>query len=134
MQKKKGDANNARQDSPVKELDEKETLMHYNAVLIEELNSKMQLVLELVKASHEETGRRFASMEEKFERRFATLELALRSFKDETDKRFSAQELGFRGLKDDMADMERRICSKINRIAERCDNHECRLGALEANQ
>ncbi len=170
MTNKKVVEKRARLDTPVEKLGKKETLMHYNAILIEELNAKMQLVLECVKASHEETGRRFVSLEEKFEQRFTALELALRVQKDDTDRRFASLEekfeqrftalelalrvqkddtdrrfakfeqrfdtleLGLRSLKDDMADMERRLSSKINRIAERCENHECRLGAIEARQ
>jgi len=38
-------------DTPVEKLGQRETMMHYNAVLIEELNSKMQLVIESMQAS-----------------------------------------------------------------------------------
>jgi hypothetical protein len=53
---------------------------------------------------------------------------------DRVEGRLTTLELAFRGLKDDMIDMERRICSKINRLIERDDSHECRLAALEAGQ
>ena len=92
---KKGRGREAKVNTPIEELDQKETLMHYNAVLIEEQNSKFQLVLERMDALSEQVDRKIEA------------------------------------LRDDMLDMERRICSKINRITER---HECRLATLEANQ
>ncbi|MFA4874601.1 MAG: hypothetical protein WC956_00235 [bacterium] len=124
MAKKKGVEKVARLDTPVEDLDEKETLMHYNAVLIEELNSKIQLILECVKASSDELGGRISSLES----RIINLETRVTNL----ENRISTLELAFRNLKDDMLDMERRICSKINRVAERCENYECRLVALES--
>lgn len=108
MVKKKGSAKEAKVNTPIQNLDQKETLMHYNAVLIEEQNSKFQIVLE----------------------RMDVLAAEVR----ENSKRLTTVEHAIRGLKDDMIDMERRICSKINRITDRCERHECRLNALEANQ
>lgn len=116
MSKKKGRAKEARVNTPIGELDQKETLMHYNAVLSEEIRSKLDLVLESVEESRRETNGKIDSLREYVDRRFSTIELA------------------FRGLKDDSIDMERRICSKLNRVIERTDNHEYRLTALEANQ
>lgn len=37
-------------DTPLDQLGEKDTIMHYNAVLIEEMNGQMKLVLEYVAA------------------------------------------------------------------------------------
>ena len=88
MVKKKG----AEKDAPVGKLDKKESLMHYNAVLIEELDSRMRLVLECVKASAEETARRFTLLEKKLDQRTSTLELGFPSLKDEMDRRFAALE------------------------------------------
>ena len=133
MSKKKGRAKEARVNTPIEELDQKETLMHYNAVLMEEQKSMLKLVLERmdvltdrfdgltdrVDGLTDRVDRGFKETNERFER---------------VESRLSTVELAFRGLKDDMIDMERRICSKINRVAERGDNHECRLSALEASQ
>ncbi len=108
--------------------------MHYNAVLIEDLNSKIQLILEgieCVKASNEELGRRISGLENRIsglETRVTSLETRVTNL----ENRISTLELAFRSLKDDILDMERRICSKINRVAERCENYECRLVALES--
>ena len=97
---RKGRPDKARKDTPLEELDQKETLMHYNAVIVEELRSNMQLVLECVRSNSQ---------------RLAIVEQAIHA------------------LKEDMLDMERRICSKINRMTERCQSHESRIGALEAH-
>ncbi|MFA4973782.1 MAG: hypothetical protein WC683_14315 [bacterium] len=122
MLKKKARAKEARVDTPVEELNQKETLMHYNAVLIEDQNSKFRLVLERMDVLTTEVRENSRDMK------------ALRTSHDESNMRLSNLELVFRGLKDDILDMERRICSKINRITERCEKHDCRLTALEANQ
>lgn len=87
-------------NTPIQNLEQKETMAHYNAVMLEDLHSKMDLLLEGFQANSE---------------------------------RLTAVENGLRSLSEDMIDMERRICSKINRITERCERHDCRLDALEAN-
>ena len=129
MKKKNRRAKEARADTPVKELTEKETLVHYNSVLAEDLNSKMQLVLECVQAMTQ----RFESVESRLdsiENRLSIVGQVVQA----NSQRLSTVEHALRALKEDMLDMERRICSKINRIAERCESHECRLTTLEAHQ
>ena len=147
MAKKKGRDAEAKVNTPVQDLDQKETLMHYNAVLMEEQKSMLKLVLERMDVLTD----RFDGLTDRVDgltdrvdgltdRVDGLTDRVDRGFK-ETNERFervesrlSTMELAFRGLKDDMIDMERRICSKINRVAERGDNHECRLSALEASQ
>ena len=121
--------------TPVKELNEGDTIVHYNAVLIEDLNSKMQLVLECVQVMAERMDKLESRME-KLESRMEKLENRMEKLENRMDGlegRVSTVEFAVRGLKDDTLDMERRICSKINRITERCQNHERRFDALEAS-
>lgn len=116
MSKKKGRAEEARVNTLIEELNTKETIMHYNAVLLEEQNSKFQLVLERMDALSEQVDRKIQAIDHKIE-----------ILSEKVDRKIEA-------LRDDMLDMERRICSKINRLIERGDNHECRIAAIEASQ
>ncbi len=127
-------AKGARMDTPVEQLGEKETLVHYNAVLLEDLKSTLQLVLEAVQANAD----RITSLEQAVRAntdRITSLEQAVRANTD----RITTLENAVRGLKDDlldmdrrMTDMERRICSRIDLIAERCDGYDRRFATLEA--
>ena len=92
-------------DTPIDELEEKETIMHYNAVMIEELNSKIQLVLECVQASTKQLDDKIESKVE--------------SLRTELLNKIEILRLEFR--------------FKFDRITERCESHDCRLTALEGN-
>lgn len=129
MPKRKGRAKEAKVDTPIQDLDQKETIMHYNAVLIEEQNSKFQLVLERLEAVIDKVDGLAVDV-----RKNGEDVRELKTSHDVSNKRLSTLEHAFRCLKDDILDMERRICSKINHIAEHCERHECRLTAIEANQ
>jgi hypothetical protein len=124
MPKKKGRPDKARKDTPLEELDQKETLVHYNSVIVEELRSNMQLVLECVQAN----SQRLSAIEQIVQgnsQRLSALEQAVKA----NSQRLDVVERAIHALKEDVLDMERRICSKINRIAERCDGFEGRIGA-----
>lgn len=108
---KKGRGREAKVNTPIGELDQKETLMHYNAVLMEEQSSMIKLILE-----------RMDGLREQVDQKTDSLRVKIDAFRSHTEKRFSVIEHAVRGLKDDMIDMERRICSKLNRVAERGDN------------
>ena len=120
MLKKRKRAKKAKVDTPVEELDEEESLVHYSSVLIEETNSRMKLVLEVMQVMSYRVDRLGQAVQANTERL------------DRIESRVGTLESAFRGLKDDMLDMERRICSKLNRITERCESHDCRINALEA--
>jgi len=138
MPKRKGRPEKAKKDTPIEELDQEETLVHYNAVIVEELRSNMQLVLECVQANSQrldsiETC--LTALEQAVQantQRLDSIETCLTALEQAVQantQRLALVEQAIHVLKEDMLDMERRICSKINRIAERCDGFEARIGA-----
>jgi len=130
--RKKVKTKEARVDTPIEELTQKETLMHYNAVLIEEQNSRFKLVMEGL----EVLSGKFDALNESVDRRIGALDHKIDVLSESVDRKIGnlseKVDLKIGCLRDDMLDMERRICSKLNRLIERSDNHEYRISALEA--
>ena len=114
-------------NTPVEELDTKETIMHYNAVLLEEQNSKFQLVMERMDALDVNVNKKIQTLSKQVDQKILALDHKIDVFGEKFDRKIEV-------LRDDLLDMERRICSKINRITDRCERQECRMAALEANQ
>ncbi len=110
--KKRAPVAEARADTPVDELGEKETLMHYNAVLLEDLKSKMELIIEWMQAIELRFNVTFEAIDKRF---------------DAIDARFLTLEAAVRGLKGDIMILD----AKFDRLVPRVDNHEHRISALE---
>ncbi len=95
-QKKRADKNRengkGRVDTPISELGEKDTIMHYNAVLIEELNSKMQLVIESMQATAKQLGDKMDAMRAELIDKMEMVRLELRSMIRHHDCRLTALE------------------------------------------
>lgn len=130
MTKRKTGSKGAKVNTPIAQLDKKETLMHYHAVILEDVHSKMQLVLEGLKANSD----RLVHVESaiaRLEEGYAKIPLILEAVKANSDRLLTV-ESAVRGLKEDMLDMEHRLSSKINRITERFDHHEAQHALLEA--
>ncbi|MFA4875256.1 MAG: hypothetical protein WC840_03450 [Candidatus Peribacteraceae bacterium] len=128
----------SRSDTPVGELGQKETLMHYNAVLIEDLTSKMQLVIESMQAMGSRIDTQFEDMESRINARFKDMESRINiQFRDiearfgdlrkYMDNRFLTLEGALRGVKGDILILD----SKFDRLCPRIDNHDQRIAALE---
>jgi|GEM_PF-6718520 len=81
-------------DTRVEELKGEETLAHYNSVMLEDINSKMDLVLESVAD---------------FKRELSELNAKIDQVYDRLDRRFTTLELAFRALKEEMTGIERRL-------------------------
>ncbi len=147
---KKGRAKEAKVNTPLEELSTKETLAHYNAVLMEEQNSKFALVLErldVISGKFDALAERVDDLTHRVDvltervdaltyrvdvltERVDVLTVRV----DKIEGRLSTLEFAFRGLKDDMVDMEQRLSSKLNRLIARSDNHECRISAIETDR
>lgn len=133
MAKKRGleqkpPAGTPRKDTPIDELDQEGSLMHYNAVMLEEMNSRLKLVLEFVTALSEQVQQLSERVEQLAEQMKAQFEQVNQRM-DRLEQRMDLLEIAQQGLRNDMLDMEQRICSKINRLAE---GHERRFAALES--
>lgn len=138
----------ARITTPLEALDEKDTIMHYNAVLIEDLRSGLKQVIEAVESLRVEFRTEMNDFRREVNERFSTLELAVRrnsqeiaELRQEVAKLWQAvaeirqdiaelrQEMA--GLRQEMHTMEGRLSERIDRHGPRLDDHERRIIALE---
>jgi len=121
---------------------------NYNAVLLEQLKSQMDLVIEGMHGTKESLTRRMDGFEERVNERFDILEAVVRGHSAELQEIRSdmsgvkseihglKSDMGgmkseVHGLKSDMKSMEERLSDKIDRIGV---NHEERISALEAER
>ncbi len=119
MVRKKGSGTKrSRIDTPIDELDARETMMHYNAVLMEDLRSKMDLVLENAEDATRGLSQKIDSLRCHMDQRFMLVEKAIRCNKDEIER-----------LRGCMGIVE----VKLDRLAKRYDAHEGRIELLEAH-
>lgn len=134
--------------TPVENLSYEATLRHYNAILMEDINSKFNLVLESVQSFREEYKREIQEFRNETNQRFDVLELAV---KDNTKQiKELKTDVGIlktdvAGLKTDVAELkqetqsirtelrqvEGRLSQKIDKIASVVVNHETRITVLE---
>ena len=103
--------------------DQKGTVEHYNAVLIESLKSDMKMFMEGMEARSISVERELKDFRKDVTGRFGMLELAV------TNNSQAIKE-----LKSEMGQMEKRLSDKIDRNNSKLDNHEERITTLEANR
>lgn len=138
--------------TPVRDLTNRETVEHYNAVLIEEIKDQMKQVLEAVDTSvggvrqelgefRKETHERFNDVEavlHEHSRSIAELKTDVSCLKTDV----SCLKTGMTTMKADMTSMEQSLRSEIraseNRLSQkieathaRLDDHEVRITSLE---
>jgi hypothetical protein len=101
-------------DTPVGELGEKDTIMHYNAVMLEDLKSKMELVIEFMETVGSELKREIAQLDRKIEDLRAEMNLKFDALNFKIDK------------------VEERLTLRIDKVAARLDDHDTRLVAIES--
>jgi chromosome segregation ATPase len=113
----------ATKSTPVKDLNEEESLMHYNAVMAEELRSQMKLLMETVDG------------------RMSTFEQKIDGLRNEMNARFEIVEAAIKvngqritNVEAEIQQMEGRLSKKIDTITKRIDNHEDRISPLEQAQ
>ena len=63
--------------TPVANLNEKDSIEHYNAILIEEIQSSMKAVIETVHLSQEQTNRKFEKIETRMDQNHEDLKVAI---------------------------------------------------------
>lgn len=100
-----------------------EKVEQYNAVLLEDIRSKMELVIEVVDSTKTELKGEMRSFKENVNDRFDVLETVV--------KKNSSNIVG---LKTGMKDMEKRLSTKIDGIRYRVDDHEERITTLETDR
>jgi hypothetical protein len=109
MKKKQGHGKKARTDTPVEELSKKDTIEHYNAIMIEELNSKIDIVIDGLEATKRELRGEISAFRTEVNNRFDMVEAAIKCNAD-----------GIRELK-----------TILDRTIIRVDDHEERLERVE---
>ncbi len=109
MKKTKQRSRTAIVDTPVAELTTKQTLQHYNAIMIEEFNSKIDLVLEGMESLRHE------------------LRVDMAAFRNEVNSRFDLVEAAIKCNSQGI----RELNAKMDRLSSRVDDHEERL--VQAN-
>ena len=108
-------------DTPLEQLGEKETLMHYNAVLMEDIKSKFDLMIEGAE-----------SMRVEFDQRLTAIKADFDSLRIYMDRRFSMLEKALHSLKEDLIELEHRMNSRIDGVSDRCSKFDGRLTHLES--
>jgi vacuolar-type H+-ATPase subunit I/STV1 len=116
MKKKQGHGKKARTDTPVEELSKKDTIEHYNAIMIEEIRSVVRAELEGMHS------------------RMDSFEGRLESFRNEVNSRFDLVETAIKcnsqAIRELRNDMDRRfseMSDKMDHVIDRVDVHEERL-------
>lgn len=116
-QKKNTKGGKATIRTPVKNLKGKETIEHYNAVLLEDIRSKVEQVAEGVDTTRNELRCEIREFKEDVNDRLTLVDAAIRKHSDainENTKRIEAME-------EQVGQMEIRL---INAISTRLDEHE----------
>ena len=133
MQRKK-----ARVDTSVEKLNKKDTIEHYNAVMLEDIKSGIKLIQEGVDSSHVELKNELHEFRDETRMRLTAVEFAvMKNSKDikSLDQRFDGLDKKVDSvrteLKEDMVKMEKRLSDKIDGIVTHVDDHENRITKLE---
>lgn len=111
----------------IKDLNREDTIEHYNAVLLEQIDSKMSTVIEVMEATKTELKRDMNNLEKKLTQDNELIKGALRDLAGRqiaTDKKVDI-------LTSEMHEVETRLTGKIDKIGEKVDNHEGRIVNLE---
>jgi peptidoglycan hydrolase CwlO-like protein len=109
-------------DTPVDKLGEKDTIMHYNAVMLEDLKHQMQLVIEFMQTIKVELEQKIDALQNEMNQKFDALNYKIDHKINDLEERLNRR----------IDDVEARLTLRIDRIADRLDGHESRLVALEA--
>ena len=88
---KKDERKHAKGHTPLDRLNEKETLMHYNAVLMEDIKSKFELIIEGMESMRVEFDRQLEAIRNEFDQK-------LQIFRTDMDRRFSMMEKALHAL------------------------------------
>lgn len=124
-------------NTPVEDLGPNGRVAHYNAILLESVNSKMDQVIEGVDSFRVSVDQKIGGLRDEMNGRFDIVEAAIRMNSQDirglkTD--VSTLKTDVRGIKSEMHEMETRLSAKIDRITDRVDNHEERISTLEAGR
>jgi hypothetical protein len=130
--------------TPFKDLKKEETIQHYNAVLFEDLKSKMELVIEGMETTKDELGREMKGIECRLVKEIELLKSVVHKHSDRFEtvgnwyeifsnriKENNLQIVELRTeLKGDIDRLEKNLSDKIDTIGARLDDHESKPAAV----
>lgn len=114
----------------IDELSQKETIAHYNAVMIEELRSQFKFVIEKSEGVEERTRQLINELHQKTEERFDDVDLVLRKHSEmfvQVDQRFDRLVKKVDGHDQRFESLEH----KFDRLEKKVDGHDQRFDTLE---
>jgi len=121
----------------------KKTNEHYNAILLEDIDSKMQLVIEGMESTKTELNENMKNLEKKMDDRFDVLETVVRqNSKDITvlkqdvsvlKQDVSVLKQDVSTIKHDMNNMDERLSTKIDKLTDMVESHDTQLTMLPIN-
>ena len=130
--------------TPIEKLNKNETIEHYNAVLLEDIKSKMELVIEGMEITKESIHKEVSEFRCETNQRFDMIEGIVREHSGQLQNIEATLADHGRQLADhgrQLTDHGRqltdhggrldRIETKVDKIGERLDNHETRITTLE---
>lgn len=107
---------------------------HYNAILLEDISSKMDQVIEGMENTKHELRAEIGEFREHVDHRFAILEAAVTAHSKilaERGAQLDSHDTKLDHLEKSLHQMEDRLSAKIDKIAVRVDDHEGRIVAVE---
>jgi hypothetical protein len=116
-------------DTPVGELGEKDTIMHYNAVMLEDLKSKMDFIIEYMETMRREFDLKIDALRDEMNQKFDALNYKIDKVEERLNRRIDDVEARLNRRIDDV---EARLTLRIDKIAVHLDAHESRFAALES--
>ena len=130
--------------TPIEKLNKNEAIEHYNAVLLEDIKSKMELVIEGMEITKESIHKEVSEFRCETNQRFDMIEGIVREHSGQLQNIEATLADHGRQLADhgrQLTDHGRqltdhggrldRIETKVDKIGERLDNHETRITTLE---
>ncbi len=126
--------------TPVKDLKTEETLDHRKVILLEDIQTKMELVIEGMESTKESLTKKIGDFEDRVDQRFDMIECVVREHSGQLqniEKQLAdhGKQLADHGkLLAGHGERLDRIETKIDKIGERLDDHEDRIVILEKDQ
>ena len=113
--------------TPVAKLSGKETLEHYNGVVLEEILSHVRTMSEGYATIEQKLDTKIESLRTDMNEQFRIVHAVLKIHTEDIKE----LKTDVAGIKSDMSTMESRLTARIDRIGVRQDDHEGRITALE---
>ncbi|MFH1873723.1 MAG: hypothetical protein ABH859_00855 [Pseudomonadota bacterium] len=116
-----------------KERNQNGTAEHYNAVLLEDIRSNMQMLAEGMQTMKAELKADIQGVDQRLTQEIRLTQHALEKTNDKIDNVRTELKSDIENIRSDMQAMEERLSVKLDRNNDRLEDHETRITALESN-